>query len=128
MSEIRDCKDLIAWQKGIDLAEMVYRVTRLLPPDERFGLVSQARRAAVSVPANIAEGFGRSGRADFVRFLDIALGSSYEVETHLLVSGRSAYLNAERLDPVIDLCQEVQRILKGLSRKLRESNKKDAGS
>jgi four helix bundle protein len=74
-------KDLVAWQKGVQLAKAVYAATRLFPADERFGLVSQMRRAAVSVPSNIAEGYSRTGRADYVRFVEIARGSVNELET-----------------------------------------------
>ncbi|HOF19572.1 MAG TPA: four helix bundle protein [Phycisphaerae bacterium] len=120
---IRDYKDLIAWQKGMDLVEAVYRFSKSLPADERFGLVSQVRRSAVSIPANVAEGFGRSTRAEYARFLDIALGSANEVETHLLVSGRLGYANGNNLEAVLELTGEIQRILKGLIRTVANSDK-----
>jgi four helix bundle protein len=79
--EVKSYKDLVVWQKAMDLTSLVYEVTADLPPDERFGLISQARRAAVSVPANIAEGHRRSSTKDYLRFLSFAAGSLAEVET-----------------------------------------------
>jgi four helix bundle protein len=76
MAKIDGYKDLIAWQKGMDLVEAVYRLSAGFPREERFGLTSQVRRAAVSVPSNIAEGYSRPNRSDYVRFLDIARGSA----------------------------------------------------
>ncbi|MDB5296543.1 MAG: ribosomal protein [Phycisphaerales bacterium] len=88
----RNYRDLIAWQKGMDLVEEVYRATRLFPADEVYGLTSQIRRAAVSIPANVAEGQGRGGAAEFARFLRIAHGSLREVETHALIAERLLYV------------------------------------
>jgi four helix bundle protein len=81
-------KDLVVWKLGIDLVADVYKHTKQLPKDERFGLVSQMRRAAVSIPANIAEGAARGSTAEFARFVLIARGSLAELETHLYVSRR----------------------------------------
>ena len=78
---VRNYRDLVAWQKGMNLAERTYAVTAGFPDTEKFGLVSQMRRAAVSVPANIAEGFGRFRKAEFRRFLEIAIGSLFELQT-----------------------------------------------
>ena len=113
-AKIRGFKDLVAWQRGIDLVQEVYEVSRLLPPDERFGLTSQARRAAVSVPSNIAEGHGRRTKADFVHFLDMARGSANEVETQLLVAVRLTYLTDKQASKAVQLADEVQRIVRGL--------------
>jgi four helix bundle protein len=114
MATINGFKDLVAWQRGMDLVVAVYEASRLLPADERFGLTAQMRRAAVSVPANIAEGYGRRARADYVRFVDIARGSANELETHLLISVRLGFLTDEQTAPVRSLVHEVQRITKGL--------------
>ncbi len=113
-AKIRGFKDLVAWQRGMDLVQEVYEVSRLLPPDERFGLTSQARRAAVSVPSNIAEGHGRRTKADFVHFLDMARGSANEVETQLLVAVRLTYLTDKQASKAVQLADEVQRIVRGL--------------
>jgi four helix bundle protein len=112
-----DYRHLRAWQKSMDLAEQVYRETAEYPTYERFGLTSQMRRAAVSIPSNIAEGQGRrSTDEEFVRFLRISLGSLCELETQLELSIRMNFMNLDRathLRPTID---EVGRLLNGLIR------------
>ncbi len=123
MAKIKGYKDLIAWQKAMDLVEVVYRASRSFPAEERFGLTSQIRRAAVSVPSNIAEGHSRPGRNDYVRFLDIARGSANEIETQLLIAGRLGFVKREQLIGILDLVEEVQRILKGLVNSLQNSKK-----
>ena len=115
----KNFKDLIAWQKAMELVEMVYRLTSQFPADERFGLTSQLRRAAVSIPSNIAEGQGRNSDGDFVRFLSIAYGSLREVETQLLIAVRLNYLEQPSFQPVQELCDETGRILNGLLNRLR---------
>ncbi len=116
MSEVRRYEDLIAWQKAYQLVLAVYRLTASFPPDERFGLTQQLRRATVSVPSNIAEGYGRYGIGDYIRFLDIALGSTYEVQTQLRLSRDLNF----RDDPaILDAMAEVERVLSGLIRSLR---------
>jgi four helix bundle protein len=112
-------RDLTVWQRAIELVEAVYRVSRLLPPDERFGLTSQMQRAAVSVPANIAEGYGRAHRMEYVRHLSFAMGSLLELETHLIIAQRLSFLTA--LAPVWQLSQEVGKMLKALMSRLRET-------
>lgn len=111
---LRHYKELIAWQKAMELAKLVYRVTGRLPASEQFGLTMQMRRCAVSVPSNIAEGQGRGTPAEFVRFLRIANGSRQEVETQLLLARSLEFLNDEELSPVISLSEEVGRLLAGL--------------
>ena len=114
MSSVRGFKDLIAWQKGMDLVEEVYRLSAGFPRHEQFGLTAQVRRAAVSIPSNIAEGYGRPGKADYVRFLDIARGSANEMETQLIVAERLRFVPATQTKHAIQLVNEVQRVLKGL--------------
>ena len=114
-------RDLIAWQKSMDLVEAVYTATKGLPPDERYGLTSQIRRAVVSVPSNIAEGQGRRSRSEFVHFLSIAHGSLREVETQLLIAMRLGYLESEMGTPVLALSEEVGRLVSGLARSLDRS-------
>ena len=123
MAKVERYKDLIAWQKAMDLVEAVYRVSGRFPAEERFGLTAQIRRAAVSVPSNIAEGYSRPGRADYIRFLNIARGSANEIETQLLIAERLGFMERDKLTGIVDLVQEVQRILKGLVSSLRSSNK-----
>ncbi len=120
--EIRSYRDLIAWQKGVELCKQVYSVSALFPDAERFGLTAQVRRAAVSVPSNIAEGYGRRRRQDYVRFLDMALGSAYEVETQLILARELGFVETGDVGPCMDLVQEVGRVLFGLARSLSEND------
>lgn len=110
--------DLIVWQKAMDLTTAVYRVTSGFPDVERFGLTNQIRRAAVSVPSNIAEGQGRGTTRDFLHFLYIARGSLQEVETQLLLAHRLGFLTVEQQASLVSLTSEVSRILGGLIRSL----------
>ena len=104
-------KELIVWQKSMDLVTEVYRLTKLLPADERFALTDQIRRAVISIPSNIAEGHGRQTEKEFKQFLSIAKGSVSEVETQLLICVRLNYLTEEQTDPTLMLCDEIRRIL-----------------
>jgi four helix bundle protein len=85
MNKVKSYKDLLVWQKGIELVKLVYAVSSLIPDDERFGLISQIRRCSVSVPSNIAEGYGRATTAYFIQFLNISRGSLFELETQLIL-------------------------------------------
>jgi four helix bundle protein len=115
---VRNYRELIAWQKAMDLVVLVYKATAALPPEERYGLTSQARRAAVSIPANIAEGQGRNSTREFLNFLSIAHGSLREVETHVLIAQRLNYLDEQVTGAVMDLASEVGRLVNGLSNSL----------
>ena len=117
--DIRTYRDLIVWQKAIGLCVSVYHVTRQFPDEERFGLVSQARRAAASVPANIAEGYGRGGRAEYIRYLHIARGSLFELQSHMEVARQLAWVAAEALVDFNHRSEEVDRLLSGLLRSLK---------
>lgn len=110
----RNYRDLIAWQKAMDLVAEVYRVTRAFPKSELYALTSQVRRAALSVPSNIAEGQGRGSDADFVRFLWIAHGSVREIETQLLISERLGYLSPPDVADMLNSTAEVGRLIHGL--------------
>jgi four helix bundle protein len=125
MGKIGGFKDLIAWQKGMDLVVEVYRVSALFPRDERFGLTRQVRGAAVSIPSNIAEGYSRPSRAEYVHFLDISRASANEVETQLLIALRLGYVDQRQPACALDLTHEEQRILKGLVDRVNESTKKN---
>jgi len=111
-------KDLIAWQKAMDLVEAVYTATKLFPKEEMYGLTSQIRRAAVSIPSNIAEGQGRKSSNEFARFLAIAYGSLREVETQILIAERLSYLKRRDVEPLIELSSQVGRLINGLSNSL----------
>lgn len=116
----RNYADLIAWQKAMDLAEAVYAASTALPSDERFGLTSQIRRAAMSIPANIAEGEGRRTRGDLRRHLSIANGSLRELETHVILARRLHYFSNEDSERLLDQASEVGRIISGLSKSLNQ--------
>ena len=116
---VKDYRELIAWQKAMDLVELVYRATDGFPRKEVYGLTSQMRRAVVSVPCNIAEGQARSTTRDFLNFLSIATGSLKEVETQVLISQRLGYLDEPQTSRLLDLTTEVGRVVSGLTNSLR---------
>jgi four helix bundle protein len=111
--------DLLVWQKGMDLVVSVYALTRRFPKDERFGLTVQARRAAVSIPSNIAEGHGRLHRGDFVHHLSMANGSVQELDTLCRTAIRLNYVTGADAAPRVAQCEELGRMLSGLIRRLR---------
>ena len=115
---VKSFRELIAWQKAMDLVAEVYAATVNFPSDERFGLTSQLRRAAVSIPSNIAEGQGRNTPRDFVHFLSIAYGSLCEVQTQVLLSQRLQYMDTFSAEQIMEHSEEVGRILNGLSNSL----------
>lgn len=105
--QVKSYRDLIVWQKSIDLVEMVYQATKTFPKEELYGLTNQLRRAAVSVPSNIAEGHARKSTAEFRNFLSIARGSLAEVETQLLIDRRLGYVNKQRVESILSIQVEV---------------------
>ena len=111
--------DLSVWQRAMELADGVYDATGAFPMSERFGLASQLRRAAVSVPSNIAEGWGRGRTKEYVQFLRYARGSLYEVETQLRIAARRGYIDPDRLSHLLGTIDEVSRMLAGLLKALR---------
>ena len=117
-TRVRDFRDLIVWQKAMDLAEAVYEVTKDFPRDEQFGLTSQVRRAVVSVASNIAEGQGRTSGNEFLHHLSIARGSLCEVQTQVMLATRFAYINDDDCQSVLAQADEVGRLLRGLSRSI----------
>lgn len=114
----RNYRDLFAWQKAMALVRAVYLLTERFPPDERFGLTSQMRRSAVSVPSNIAEGHGRLSDRAMRMFLGNACGSLYELETQALLSADMNFANRDDVDALLAQSGEVARILNGLLRTL----------
>jgi len=111
-------RELVAWQKAMDLVVGIYTATKAFPTSEAFGLTSQLRRAAVSVPSNIAEWQGRKSTADFLRHLAIAHGSLCEVETQLLIAERLAYLDQTAVQHIMEHTREVGRLINGLANSL----------
>lgn len=116
---IKHHQDLIVWQRGVDLVVEVYSATERWSTSEKFGLTNQIRRAAVSIPSNVAEGHGRGGDREFSRFLSIARGSLREVETHLVIAHRLKFLSESEFDRATAKCDELGRLLQGLSRRLQ---------
>jgi len=107
-------RNLSAWQKGIELTKKVYEITSNFPLEERFGLTNQMRRCAVSIPSNIAEGYGRGSDKDLIQFLYISLGSSNELDTQLTISYELSYLNKDNYMLVSNLNIEVNKMLSSL--------------
>ncbi|MGA7398773.1 MAG: four helix bundle protein [Candidatus Sulfotelmatobacter sp.] len=107
-------RDLKVWRKGMELVTEIYRATRLFPRDEVYGLTSQLRRAAVSVPSNIAEGQARFSQKEFHRFLGHARGSLVEIETQIMIAGNLGYLSLQQGKALLDKTAEVGRMLNGL--------------
>ena len=124
-SRAKNYRDLVAWQRAMDLVEVVYELAKRFPQDELYGLTSQVRRAVVSVPSNIAEGEGRNSPNDFARFLSIANGSLREVETQLFIAVRLDYLANDDITNAISLCEETGRIINGLKRNLQQRGNQD---
>jgi four helix bundle protein len=121
MPERRSYFDLIAWQKAMELVAQIYRVTKNWPREETFGLTSQLRRAAVSIPSNVAEGHGRTGPREFVHHLSIAHGSLCEAETQLLIARHLEYIDDSVLERLMQQTSEVGRLTRGIIRSLRWS-------
>ena len=117
-SKIRDYKDLLVWQKGIALAKEVYRITGRFPSDEKFGLISQMRRAAVSIPSNIAEGHARNTRGEYLQFLSHAEGSVAELDTQARIANELKFCSSGDISLLLAQIVELQKMLKGLRAKL----------
>ena len=111
-------RDLMVWQKGMMLVKRIYQITRMFPADEKFGLVSQMRRAAVSIPSNIAEGQARHTTGEFVQFVSHAEGSVAELDTQLTLAIELGFCTATEVGDVFDLVMELQKMLNALRRKL----------
>jgi len=114
-----DYTELIAWQRAMDLATAVYQASRSMPPDERYGLTAQMRRAAVSVSANIAEGQCRRTCGEFLNSLSVASGSVGELETHVILAGRLEFIGADSVEGILKKAAEVGRLINGLANSLK---------
>lgn len=117
---VKDFKSLKIWQKGIKLVVDIYKLTKVFPQEELYGLTSQMRRSAISIPSNIAEGSGRNSDKDFNRFLDISLGSSFELETQIIIARELEFLSSEDFLKLSDKVQEEQKMITGLQKSLRQ--------
>jgi len=119
---LKNFKDLLVWQKGYQLCLVLYRITKDFPGEEKYGLISQMRRAAISIPSNISEGYGRKTIPDYVRCLYIAYGSTCELETETLLSGDLDYLNNDEQTALLEKIREVERMLMALIKSLENKN------
>ena len=120
MPEVRSHRDLLVWQKAMDIAVATYALTRSYPRDELFGLTSQSRRAAASIAANIAEGYGRASKAAYLNFLRIARGSLRELETHLMLAERVGVAAPRTAEPLLEQADELGRMLHGLITRVQD--------
>ena len=125
---MRGYRDLLVWQDSMDLVVAIYRITATFPKDERYSLVNQLRRAAVSVPSNIAEGHGRSRTGDYLRHLSVAVGSLSEVETQVQIARRLEYIAEDHQNRLLDSSNAIAKMLGGLIRSLRRRLESRAGS
>ncbi|MYH63251.1 MAG: four helix bundle protein [Caldilineaceae bacterium SB0675_bin_29] len=123
MTSIRSYRDLIVWQKSIDLTLRTYKLTGRFPSEERYGLTSQMRRAAASIPANIAEGHARRSTGEYLQFLGIARGSLAELETFLTLSERLGLIGSEISDSLWENCAEISKMLAGLVRSISQNRR-----
>lgn len=117
---VHSYRDLKVWQKAMDLAVLIYRLSESFPKQEQYGLTSLIRRAVVSIPSNIAEGRAKHSTRDFMRFVHIAYGSTAEVETQLILAHRLNYISSQEMEPSLDLCAEIGRMLNGLLNGLQQ--------
>lgn len=115
-TKIKSYRDLVAWQHAYQVGLEVYRLTREFPSDERFGLVNQMRRAGISIASNIAEGYGRGGRADYARMLKVARGSLYELETQTSFAADLGFLSRPDTEALQAKLDDLSRLLNGLIR------------
>jgi four helix bundle protein len=111
MQIIKGYKTLLIWQVGMDLVEQTYQMSESFPPQERYGLTSQMRRAAVSIPSNIAEGYRRKSNADFIQFLRISFGSASELETQMLIALRLGYISQNQLKNLDELLSRYMQLM-----------------
>jgi four helix bundle protein len=117
---IRSYRDLVAWQKGMELVREIYKISRDFPKDEIFGLISQMRRAAVSIPSNIAEGHQKLSRKEYQHFLGNARASLAEIETQILIAQELGYLGEIEMNRILELSAELGRVLNGLINSIRK--------
>jgi len=117
--EIKNYKDVAAWQKARALVKRIYGATKLFPKEELYGLTQQVRRAAVSVPSNIAEGYGRGSLGDYIRFLQVARGSLFELETQIILANDLEYLTEEQTISLTEDIEQCAKILQGLIASLK---------
>jgi four helix bundle protein len=119
MNQIRTHRDLLVWQKSMVLITDIYRKSQRFPTQEQYGLTSQIRRAAVSIPSNIAEGFGRQSTGDYIRFLNIAVGSLFEVQTQIEIAFNLSFIEESDFTVIFESTREIDRMMSSLIQKLK---------
>ena len=119
MSSINTYRDLIVWQKSMTFVTEVYLMTKCFPSTENFGLISQIRRSAISIPSNIAEGYGRKSTGDYIRFLQIAVGSLFELQTQIEIAFNLLYIDKITFNNSLDKTSELDRMLSSLIAKIK---------
>jgi len=120
--KIKNYKDLDIWKRSIELVEEIYRLTKTFPKEELYGLTSQMRRAAISIPSNIAEGFTRLHNKEYRQFLYISLGSCAELNTQIIISSRLSYLSNEKANRTINEIEEISKMIMGLIKKINTND------
>ena len=120
MTKINNYKDLLVWQKAMNLVVEVYKITKLLPKEETYGLSDQMRRAAVSIPSNIAKGYGRQTLKSYAQFLTVARGSAFELETQLLLCQKIHQLSSEIIKSIVLTLSEITKMLTSIINKLHQ--------
>jgi len=120
---MRNFRELMIWQKAMDIVVCVYKLSASLPKDETYGLKSQLQRAAVLIPSNIAEGCSRNTEPDFKRFLEVAIGSAYEIETQLSITENIGLISRSKIEPALQMVSEEQKMLSGFISRVRERTK-----
>jgi len=120
---MRNFRELMIWQKAMDIVVCVYKLSASLPKDETYGLKSQLQRAAVLIPSNIAEGCSRNTEPDFKRFLEVAIGSAYELETQLSITENIGLISRSKIEPALQMVSEEQKMLNGFISRVRERTK-----
>ncbi len=121
---MRNFRDLLIWQKAMEIVVCVYDLASLLPKDETYGLKAQLQRAAVSIPSNIAEGCSRNTEPDFKRYLEVAIGSAYELETQLSIAENVKLISKSKIEPVLQMLSEEQKMLNKFILTVRERTQK----
>lgn len=116
---IKTFRDLIVWQKSISFVTEIYKMTNAFPKEEQFSLTNQLRRAAISIPSNISEGFGRHTRKEYIRFLQIAIGSTFELQTQIEIAKNLNFISQEDFYRIFELSKEIERMLSSLITKLK---------
>ena len=118
--KVKTFRDLLVWQKSMKLVTEIYQLSKSFPKDENYGITAQIRRCSVSIPSNIAEGYGRRSTQDYIRFLNISSGSLYELQTLVEISFNLGYLDKDIFDKIYDATREIERMLSSLTSKLED--------